>query len=74
MELKSQGPKPQEETLTFPVTAYINLIDRGLVIGIELSPEISTKNMGEVWWKKLSSNQVPLWVLLSVLGPENIYL
>ena len=35
---------------------------------------MSAKNIGEVWWKKLSSNQVPLWVLLSVLGPENIYL
>ena len=53
-ELKTiKAQKTQEETLIFSLTAWKNL-DRGPVPGIELSPGISAKNMGQVWWGELS--------------------
>ena len=41
----------QKETLTFPLTACH--LDRGAVPGIDVSPEVSAKNVGEVWWEEI---------------------
>ena len=45
----NQGPKDSGRNFDLLANCLKNL-DRGPVIGIELSPEKSAKNMDQVWW------------------------